>query len=286
MEARRKGDSMNDTALALSAELRDELASNEPNELRFSYAKAMARSAAHARYAMQFDYEPTLAMKLGTAAHSLILSGPRLAVYPGKVRRGKDWDAFKADNLDALIVSASELKRAEGMAASVKSDPVASRVLYQPGMLYEQTIHWSFRGRKFRSTPDARGLFHLVDLKTTRDASLERFGYDAIKQAYHAQLYGYSKAMEAENGFVPKDVYIVAVESRPPYACSVHQLTLRALEAGGRLMTDWVDRIIQCERSGVWPGYSASPVDLDVPFDVDVDLEWGDEDSDDKEEED
>jgi hypothetical protein len=66
----------------------------------------------------------------------------------------------------------------------------------------------------------------------------------------------------------------------------VHQLTLRALEAGGRLMTDWVDRIIECERSGVWPGYSASPVDLDVPFDVDVDLEWGDEDSDDKEEED
>ncbi len=281
---------MNDAALALSADLRDELAANDPHELRFSYARAMSRSAAHARYAMQHDWEPTLAMKLGTAAHSLLLGGQRLAVYPGKTRRGKEWEAFKAENLDALIVSVGEMKRAEGIAASVRADPVASRVLFPPDlkMQYEQTIHWSFRGRLFRSTPDARSHRHLVDLKTTRDASLERFAWDAIKSGYHAQLAGYAKAMEAENGVAPDSVYIVAVESRAPYLCSVHKLTPRALEKGLRLMTEWVDQIIACETSGIWQGYANAPVDLDVPLDVDTDLDWGDEDSNDtdKEEED
>jgi hypothetical protein len=277
---------VNQAALDLSGQLRDELASNTPNELRFSYAKAMARSPAHARHAMRFEYEPTVAMKIGTAAHSLLLGGPRLAVYPGKTRRGKEWEAFKAANLDAIIVSTKELKRAEGINASVRADPVASRVLFQPGMIYEQTIHWEFRGRKFRSTPDARSHRHLVDLKTTNDASLEKFAWTAVKSAFHAQLAGYALAMESENGHLPVDSYILAVENTAPHLCSVHKLTPRALEKGLRLMTEWVDAIKACESSGVWPGYATAPVDLDVPMDVDTDLDWGDETDTDEEEED
>jgi hypothetical protein len=281
---------MNEPALAQTAVLRDELAANDQRALtdkplRFSYLKQMARSAAHCLHAMRNEYEPTLAMKLGSAAHSLLLGGQRLAVYPGKTRRGKEWDAFVADNTDALIVSSREMRTAQNIDAAVRADPVASRVLFQPGMVYEQTIHWNWKGRSFRSTPDARGMSHLVDLKTTRDASLERFKWDAIKSAYHAQLYSYAKAMEEVNGFAPTRVYIVAVESKPPHLCSVHELTPRALEHGGRLMNEWLDALLACETSGVWPGYASSAVELDVPLDMEADLDWGDDDNNEQDEE-
>ncbi len=257
---------MNGAALALSAELRDVLGASdqEDHHLRFSHAKAMGRSAAHARHAMQSNYEQTVAMKIGAGAHSLLLGGPRLVSFPGKVMRGKEWAAFKAENLDALILSTRQLQTAEAIAASVRADPIASRVLFQPGMVYEQTIHWQYKGRKIRSTPDARSKGHLVDLKTTRDASIERFQWDALRSAYHGQLASYAKAMEADNGYPPRDVYILAVESRPPYPCSVHRLTPRALEKGWQMVTGWLDQILACEESGQWNGYTTDVVDMDA----------------------
>ncbi len=269
--------------MALSGELRDMLAANAQDAeqpLRFSHIRQMGRSPAHCLHALKNDWEPTLSMRLGSATHSLLLGGPPLCRYPGKVRRGKDYDAWFAEQpTGCIVVNAKEEGRAQAMDAAVRAHEAASRVLFQPDTLFEKTIYWEWMGQKFRSTPDARTKGHLVDLKTTRDATPDRFQYDARRSAYHAQLYTYSKAMEAENGYAPKSVYLVSVESSPPHAVVVHELTLRALDEGGKLARGWLERLIECKASGVWGGYDDGVVEFDVPFDMDSLVFEDDDDS-------
>ncbi len=274
----------------LTGELAEMLAANDEIErpplaadtrdlpVRNSHLKQMGRSAAHCRYSMLHDWEPTLAMRIGTGAHSLILGGPKLVVYGGKVRRGKDWDAFKLANADAIILSSSEVRRAESIAAAVRADEVASRVLFASGMVYEHTILWEQFGRSRRCTPDAMNKSIIVDVKTTRDASLERFKWDAIRMGYHVQLADYAAAFEHKNGHPPRDVYIVAVENVAPYGCSTWRLTPGALDKGGRMARGWLEQLIACEASGEWPGYAPSVVDFDVPID-ETDLIFDDDES-------
>ena len=272
---------MTDAALALTAELRDELeqSSSDTTRLpaRFSHLKAMGRSAAHCRDAMLNDYEPTLAMRLGLGTHSLLLGGPPVLLCPTKQRKGKDYTAWlEKQTPGAIVLTSKEYDRAHRMNEAVRNNAQAVQVLFQPGTIYENTILWEQNGRARRSTPDARTKRHLVDLKTARDAEPERFRWDAIRNGYNIQLADYAEAMKAEQGYPPRDVYIVAVESKRPYLCTVHRLTTGALERGAKQAATWLAQLIECEQTGKWPGYADSILDFDVPIDP-VDLVWDDE---------
>jgi len=268
---------------ALATELEANSAPPDPRTvpLRFSHLKQMQRSPAHARHAMRYDGDPTLAKRIGSAAHSLLLGGPALIVFPGKVRNGKTWDAFKAEHADKIICSQKERDRAQRVNDAVRSNPVASRVLYGEGYTYEQTINWTWQGRAVRCTPDVRSWRHLVDLKTCRTAEPEKFMWDCVRMGYHAQLALYSMAMATQNksGSEPQDVYIVAVESFAPHDVVVRHLTPQARDVGRRLVERWMERFLECECRGEWPGYATAPVDLDVPLEA-VDLVFDDDESD------
>jgi hypothetical protein len=245
--------------------------------LRCSTLKAMGRSPLHCMHAMQSPYEPSLSMKIGSGAHSLLLGGPAIVVYPGKVRRGAEWDAFKLEHADDLILSESEANTAEAINAAVRANPLACRVLFQPGMLYEDTIEWDWLGKPFRCTPDARSTSHLVDLKTTRDAEPERFMRDAIRMNYHSQLALYGLAMESVHGVKPRASYLVAVENKPPHAVTVLELTAGAIDQGEQLCRSWLDRFKECEQADWWPGYSEQIVPFDVIDGVMDELIWDDD---------
>jgi hypothetical protein len=246
--------------------------------LRASTLKAIGRSALHCMHAMRSPYEPTLAMRLGLGAHSLLLGGPPVVTYPGKVRRGKEWDAFELEHAGSIILSEREAETAHAINEAIRADPISSRVLFQPGMIYEDTIEFDWQDKPFRATPDARGHRHVVDLKTTRDAEPERFQRDAIRMAYHAQLALYGLAMEAVNGHKPTESYIVAVESKPPHAVTVLELTPRAIDAGERLCREWLDKFKACEAAGSWPGYAQAVVPFDVLPSMD-DFQFADDDA-------
>lgn len=269
----------------MSAELAQVLAESPyPTgvRLRSSILKAMGRSPAHCLHAIRNPSEPTISMRLGLGAHSLLLGGPAIVVYPGKVRRGKEYDAFVDEHANDLILSESEALTAEGIASAVKADPVASRVLYQPGMVYEKTIEWDWQGKPFRCTPDARGPFHLVDLKTTRDAEPEAFQRQASKLGYHTQLALYARAIEQTTGVRPRDVFIVAVENKAPYGVTVLELSARTLEAGDKLNQQWLERFDQCCATGLWPGYASAPVPWDILPSMD-EFTFADDDNEDQE---
>lgn len=258
----------------MSAELRDELAANnvrrlvDPRSLplRFHNLKAMGQSAAHCLQSFQYDDRDTLALRLGQGTHSLLFGQP-VTKFTGAVRRGKAWDEFKVANSNATILNEKEYAKATAIANAIKSHPIASRLLFSPGVVHEQRILWEQAGRKRQSTPDARGTYHLVDLKTTRCAEPGRFARDAMFRGYHAQISDYAAAIEATVGIKPRESYIIAVESVPPYAVTVLRLTERALDMGARLCRTWFERFRACEEAGSWPSYCESITDFDVPDD-------------------
>jgi hypothetical protein len=137
--------------------------------------------------------------------------------------------------------------------------PEASKII---GGRKEQTIFFDFAGNLCRVTPDAfEPGDYLTELKSTFDASPAHFPYHAVRMAYHAQI-----AMQVDGAKLaglepPERLYIVAVESREPYAVAVFGITPRALDFGRRLWRSWMEQFIVCRDSDSWPGYGPGVID-------------------------
>lgn len=260
---------MNATALAISAELATSLAKPVDTRdivLRHSMLKRVGQSLAHCYHAMTSGYDdPTLSKRLGSGVHSLLLGGAPVVMCPH--RRGtKDHAKFVADNDPAAIfLSPKEYDKALGIAHGVKSNRLASQIVYAPGGIYEQTIHWEWLGRKRRTTPDVRNPSMVCELKTTRNANPERFKWDCLRMGYHAQLADQVNAIEASTGHRPREVFLVAVETAPPFVPCSYRLTANDLEFGERLNRGWMERLLVAEETGYWGGYSETVIDLDLP---------------------
>lgn len=232
--------------------------------LRFSHLKWMSRSPAHYRYYQDEEFASTPAMLVGSATDALVFETQSVLHYD-RVRRGKEWEEAKAKHPDAIWLSASEMKRALGMAASLKQNPTALRLLGEGTR--QQRIEWEYSGRQCAGTPDAFSAENLVDLKTTVNAFPPKFERDALWRGYHAQLAWYRHGLVQSGRPKPRHVYIVSVESTPPYLVVVRPLTDRALEMGERLWRSWFEQLRVCEDSNEWPGYADCEVELDVPDD-------------------
>lgn len=260
------------TTERLSLELLDELAANErriidPRSVpaRFSSLKHFAKSPAHGRYAMVTETDDdSLARRLGSGAHAKTFGTPEVVVYPGKVRRGKDWDAFAAAHNGDCILNEREYRQATAISEAIKRNETAHRLLFTKGTIHESRIDWEWMGRKCRSTPDARQFRTLVELKSCRTAQPGWFTRDAERMAYHAQLAFYRRAIETATKVAPQEIYIVAVEQKPPYAVTVFRLTERALEQGEKLVRIWFEQMLACEAAEQWPEYSQTIVDFDL----------------------
>jgi len=271
--------------LDLSAQLRAELAASAQDTTRYpiraSHLKAMTRSPAHARHSILSEWEQTLSMKIGRGAHSLLLGGPPVLCNPFSSVRVKDFKPWRElQHPDAIVLSRKAYDHANRINDAVRSNKLACQVLFVDGTVYETTILWEQLGRARRSTPDARTRDHLVDLKTTRDASPERFKWDVAKYGIDLQLADYSTAMEQDNGVAPRRCYVVAVENKAPYLCTVHLLTRGTIERGQKKNKELLTQLLECERVNKWPGYSDEAIlDLDVP-DANMELVFDDEQDD------
>lgn len=261
----------------ISLALRDELAANNrtlavdtrTRPARFHNLKAMGQSPQHARASFGDGRFDSLALRLGAGLHAKLFGLPAIE-WTGKVRNGKVWDAFKAEHADKVILNRKEWARSDEMAEAIREHRLASRLLFGPSTVREQTIMWDQRGRSRRSTPDVRGPHHVTELKTTRCAEPTRFQRDATFRCYHAQLADQAAAIAYETGRPVREAYIVAIESVKPYPITVFQLTERALEKGAALCSSWLDRLISCETTDIWPPYSTQVEAFDVP---DLDFE-------------
>jgi hypothetical protein len=255
--------------------------SPELEPLRFSRLKLMGKSAAH----YQHGYgEETGALRKGTALHSYLIGATDdVVLYPGKVRNGKVWDAFKAANDGKTMLIASEFDTVRRMRESLEAHPRAMELL--TGGVQEERIDWTDSGRACRGTPDvmhlrADGTKVGVELKTTVTSHPERFAWQTRKFAYHAQCAWYKYGLERCLNYAPgavTDFYVVAVESTAPYPVTVFRFDEESLLMGHKQCRLWLEALLGCERAGHFPAYAESDVTLSVVDDDTDGLDWSDE---------
>ena len=229
--------------------------------VHYSHLKNIAKSPAHFK-ASQRDYKPSAVQQLGRAIHAMVFDQPYV-LFPGKVRRGKVWDAFKEEHSGSLIINQKEHDEAEAIAYSILHSPAHAKLLGTQ----EETLRWEMEGIQCEGTPDVFSDVLLTDLKSTVDASPDRFTRDCFRYTYHAQIAWYRNALEILGYPVPNDCYIVGVEKTAPYPVTIFRLTDATLEAGERTWRAWWETFKNCQESKCWPGYSEAILDLDVPAD-------------------
>lgn len=235
--------------------------------VHFSDLKKMALSPAHYRASILTPEEPTSAMRVGTVAHTILL-GPRagaktIAVFDG-TRRGKAWDAFKAEHAGEEIVSASEWDRAEALTEAIRNDPVVRDERLLEGVKCEVPQRWTMCGVECATSGiDLLGAAFIAELKTTMTSSPERFPRLAINLWYHAQCAYYLSAARANNLDTSRGFFIVAVESKAPFVVTCFKLTADLLEDGHKTVVRWLERLRVCEECDHWPGYSLAVVPLE-----------------------
>lgn len=231
---------------------------DEDQPVRFGRLRLFSKSAAHFAAAPE---EESSALDVGAASHSLILGGRSVVAYPGKVRRGKEFDQFELDNPDAIILTKAEFGKATRIAKAVKDNLEAMAVLEGD---VEQTLYWEDRGRKCRGTPDVRNEQRrfITELKTGETSDPRFFPFKMRRFSYHAQLAWYSAGAVACGYTDPTDHYVVAVEATYPHVVTVFRVT-KWIEQGHKMVRLWFERLLQCEAAKEWPGYSQSVVDLE-----------------------
>jgi len=176
----------------------------------------IARSPAH--YRCRDFKEPSKAMRIGTALHSLVLEGIAPLVMPefsgkGSVAMRDEW---KAAHEGALILSEDEAEVVCGMSGSIAVHPIASTKFLHTEGRSEVSALWTCpdTGVECKSRFDWLIPREIVDLKTTADASAESFAKSVANFRYHVQDAFYSQAAASLDLDVEQFTF-VCVETAP-----------------------------------------------------------------------
>lgn len=232
----------------------------------------MAKSPAHYLASLTTPRKETDAMKIGSLFHTMVLEPEKqnFVVGPDVNKNTTVWKTFKAEAEAAgqTIIDQATLDMLNGMVASVRAHPAASRLLSGPGIA-EGSAWWEDEqsGELCRCRPDfyREDLGVIVDLKSTEDASPSEFARSIAKYNYNIQSAFYQDGVEAATGDFIKGFVFVAVEKKAPYCTAVYQLDMQGVEAGRveykRLLLDLAD----CKHAGKFPGYSERIETISMP---------------------
>lgn len=240
--------------------------------------KRMKRSPAHF-YGLQLDPnrppagDPTPALVNGTLVHCCIFEldqvAARYVVRPDGIDyRTKDGRAWR-DAQTLEVVDAVQMAAAQAQAAAVRALPDVAALLADG--YGESSAFWIDRetGELCKCRPDwvspAGDGVILVDGKTCQDASPDGFGRAIWNFDYHLQAAWYSDGFEAATGQHVHGFVFAAVESAWPHAAAPYMLGDDVLDAARRENRRLLNRYAECNRTGVWPGYSPGVQIINLP---------------------
>lgn len=223
--------------------------------LHFSTLSAMARSPRAYLHATRVERADTDALSVGRAIHAMTLTSDpgAFVVYPGAVRRGKEWEAFATENAHLYIVTGRELETAAAVAGAVHDDPVAAPIL--TGGAPEVSGLWEYEGETVKVRYDylRTGDDVIVELKSTRYATARAFLGDYFRRAYHVQAGIYAEGYRRIVGREPR-MYTIAAQNCDELDVAVYPIPSEVLSIGWDTGRKWIDTVRECRASGKWPG--------------------------------
>lgn len=245
-----------------------------------SHLDLIARSPLHywARYLDPNRVTPETSpqMRLGTALHTHVLELSRwdeeIAVAPAINRLTKagkeEWAAFVAEAASKTVITADDAAQVMTMGRAVMRHPAAAMLLGLPGKA-ETTHMWTdpATGLECKCRPDwltDDGTI-VVDLKTTKDASLRGFKQSVANYRYHVQAAWYLHGLEQATGRRPDQFIFICVESTAPYATAVYAADAEMIERGHEQAMRDLAKLAKCRAAGSWPSYSEQIEPIGLP---------------------
>jgi hypothetical protein len=239
--------------------------------INWSSLKRLAVSPLEYKYRIDHPEPPRPAFLLGSAIHCAVLEPDRFDERYAlcEVRRNKRDTAYKewlAEHGDMEALNTKEMAHVKGAAEAVLSHRVADQVL--SGCRHEEPLVWDDPDNGFRckGRVDAISPAHVVDLKTDRDPSPQKFARHAAEMMYHGQLSLYQTGaitLKKIDGKTPP--YIIAVAKEPPYDVAVYQMKPEDLAAGRTLCLSLMRKLEECVVADMWPGCAPDLQYLDLP---------------------
>lgn len=255
--------------------LRGQLDYAQVDAVNQSSLKEMLRSPRHYLHRLQYPKPRTEAMQRGTAAHTAVLEPVRLtseyAVWEDtqtdpetgetkkRVRRGKAWDAFKAEHATKEIVTQTVLDAAMAMRDAVAAEPMARYYLRTGKGANEAALVWvePTTGLVCKSRLDRFTVIgsehYVIDVKGCSDVSATALQRQIANLRYHFQAAFYVDAYKAVFGVEP-NFLIAAIEMDAPHDCVMYQLDDQALEQGRAQYREALALLAECTRAKSWPG--------------------------------
>lgn len=243
------------------------------------------QTPAHYKYKIdhpeQFDKECYL---IGNAEHIAIrdwelfeqIYGVRPKNYTNKKGEVKPWSAnataCKEEIADMqkdgkVVLSPEQYDDCRRMRDAVLTNETAAMLL-QRGKS-EVSMQWRddttmllCKGRMDLWLPQSNVI---ADFKTARNAAPGPFGRAAYKYGYHFQMAMYQDGVRAATGEQVAPPILIAIEKTPPYCVACYEVERDVLELG-RAQYKWaLEKIVECQKTGIWPGYDGGLASLVMP---------------------
>lgn len=237
--------------------------------------KMLLKSPAHYKADLESEDRETPAKRLGRIIHKAVLEPDdfRAVVSPDCEKRSKSGKAAHADaeaqaiEQRAVLVTADELKVIQGIKSSVWAHPSANALLSGPGRS-EVSGWWMdpLSGELCKMRADwLRDDHIIVDLKTTEDASPEKFAKSVANYGYDLQSAHYSNGHKAISGALCEAFIFIAVEKAPPYAVGVYAIGQDDLDRANLRRQEALMKLADAKCARKWTAYSDRIEELQLP---------------------
>lgn len=235
------------------------------------------KSALAARHAYEQGYAETEAMVFGRCCHTILFEQEKFdsewAIWPADKRRyGKEWDAFKAANEGKQIIKDGDqlygFRHALNAATAATKKPQVRRLIKEG--LAEVGVMTAEEGLQCKGRLDwiDTAGSNIVDAKFTNNIDPRIFGASAARFAYHIKMGLYKRWFTRESNKAIHNVYLITIETLPPYDVAVVHITEPQLEDGVAQGLELIKQLANNIRQNKWPGVDegSDTIGLDLPF--------------------
>ena len=229
------------------------------------------RSPAHYKYSLDNPMEPTPAMAFGTAVHAAVLEPDLfdsqfgvMPKYDRRTKEGKEAAAkFESENLGKTMITEDDVQAISQIKFNIAQHFGASSKLKRGTA--ELSGFWTDveTGVNCKIRPDwlvqneDGEVIAIVDVKTTKDASLDGFSKAIANFGYDVQAAWYQEGVKQILG---KELpfYFLCVESTSPHNVALYKSSSELIEVGRKKMRAGLEIFKWCTDAKQWPGYQAS----------------------------
>ena len=213
------------------------------------------------------DKDETDGMRLGTATHCLTLEPHRFsdthAVWNVKNSSGdllarnprfKKWQEFEHANHGKNIITPDQHKDARDQADTIRKEPQAAQLITLSGGVAEASIVVNMGHDvlvKIRPDWMTNGtLVHLKGVHTTNPRKLWNNAYDMGWHITFALYHDAAYMFDKKN----RESWVVVCRNSRPYYAKALIVPDDFLECGRDEYTESMEKLLECRRTGEWPG--------------------------------